>query len=89
MDGFLVAALPPGREATEVETDSARKVLGKMFRQIVLKRKIRKGFWEGSRTIDHFGMKIDTAAMSVYVSTDNVERVRHLAKEILLLAQRN
>lgn len=39
--------------------------------------------------MDHLGVHIDTAAMSVYVSDFKVERVRRLAKKIILLTQLN
>lgn len=48
-----------------------------------------KGCWEGAQRLDHLGMHLDTVAMRFYVSSEKVDRVRDLAKRILLLAQRN
>ena len=48
-----------------------------------------KGCWEGSQSLDHVGVHIDTRNMKLYVADRKVRRVRGFAKKILLLAQRN
>lgn len=89
IDDFLVAAAPAGRPATEEDAAKARAVVSDLFNRLGLVRKVGKGCWEGSRTIDHLGMHIDTEAMRVFVANRKVLRVRQLSKQILLLAQRN
>lgn len=89
IDDFLVAAAPPGRAATEKDAATGRTVVGNLFDQLGLVRKVGKGCWEGSRSIDHLGMHVDTMRMRVFVSDAKVERVRRLSKKVLLLAQRN
>ena len=48
-----------------------------------------EGLLGGARRVENLGMVIDTEDMKLYVSDGKVQKVRGLARKILLLAQRN
>lgn len=54
-----------------------------------LQRHPEKGLWEGSRQIDHLGVRLYTERMRVFVTGGKVKRVRGMAKKIMSIAQRN
>lgn len=89
MDDFWVATSPPGRATKETDASYAGKVLERLFEQLSWKRKVGKGSWVGSHTLDHLGVHIDTGGMGVYVSDEKVNQVRRLAKKTLILTQLN
>lgn len=89
VDDFLIAPSPPGRVAGEEDCERARKELGRLMRRLGLWRHPEKGEWTGSRQIDHLGVRLDTAAMKVYVTDEKVRRVRKMAAKLLALAVRN
>ena len=89
IDDFLIAASPPGRAATEADAKKGREVVSGLLDALGIVRKVGKGCWGGTRTIDHLGMHIDSRAMRVFVSEKKVDRVKRLSKKVLLLAQRN
>ena len=89
IDDFLVGASPPGHPATVDDVKGAHVLLEDIMQRLGLRRKVGKGCWEGSQTIEHLGFLIDTKAMRVYVSDRKVRRVRKMASAILLRAQRN
>jgi hypothetical protein len=48
-----------------------------------------KGCWEGAQVLEHLDVLIDTRRMRVFVTEQKVLRMRKMAKELLLCAQRN
>lgn len=89
IDDFVAAPCPHGRPSRPADCKRARRRLTGLFGRLGIVRHPQKGCWEGSQKLDHLGVQIDTVAMKVFVSEKKVEKVRSLAKKIMLLAQKN
>jgi hypothetical protein len=60
-----------------------------LFAKLGLTRHQEKRCWEGTKKIEHLGVLLDITEMRVYVTDKKVERMKRLAKELLLSSQRN
>lgn len=89
IDDFAAAPSPHGTAATTEDCTAAGIYLDGLFARIGIVRHPDKGCWAGTRHLEHLGMLIDTEKMRVFVTDKKIERVRALAKKILVLAQRN
>jgi hypothetical protein len=67
----------------------ARIRLDSLFGELGLTRHPDKGCWEGAQVLEHLGVLIDTRQMRVFVTERTILRMRKMAKELLLRAQRN
>lgn len=72
-------------------TDCAmeKRKLGILMGRLGIVKHEEKGEWEGSRQVDHLGLRIDTDAMRVYVTARKVRHVKSLARKIIIIDQRN
>jgi hypothetical protein len=89
IDDFLCAPSSGSRPATGRDCRKARNRLTVLFRALGIARHPDKGCWTGTQKIEHLGVLLDTRAMRVYATDRKVARMRALAKELLLSAQRN
>lgn len=89
IDDFAAAPSPHGTTATFVDCKKAGEYLEALFGRLGVVRATEKGCWEGTKKLEHLGMLVDTEAMRVYITDGKLEKVRGLAKKLLLSAQRN
>lgn len=89
IDDFLMAPSPDGTTATAEDCSRARTRMQALLDRLGIVRHETKGCWEGSRVIDHLGMRIDTSRMKVYITDAKITRVKRLAKKVICVAERN
>jgi hypothetical protein len=89
IDDFLCAPSDGSRPATGRDCRRARSRLEVLFAKLGLTRHQEKGCGERTTKIEHLGVLLDTTEMRVYATDKKVERMKSLAKELLLSAQRN
>jgi hypothetical protein len=89
IDDFLCAPTDGRRPAIGRDCRGARIQLESLFGELGLTRHPGKGFLEGTQVLEHLGVLIDTRQMRVFVTEQKVVRMRKMAKELLLCAQRN
>jgi hypothetical protein len=89
IDDFLCAPTDGQRPASSRDCRKARERLTKVFDELGVVRHPEKGFWHGAQIVEHLGVVIDTREMRVFVTERKVQRMRKMAKELLLSAQRN
>jgi hypothetical protein len=89
IDDFLCARTDGRRPAIGRDCRRARQRLDTLLRELGLTRHPEKGCWEGAQVVEHLGVLIDTRQMRVFVTDRKVKRMRKIAQEILLCAQRN
>jgi hypothetical protein len=75
--------------ATGRDCRRAGKRLDVLFRELGLTRPPDKGCWEEAQVLEHLGVLLDTRQMRVFVSDRKIQRMRKMARDILLCAQRN
>jgi hypothetical protein len=88
INDFVCAPTDGRRPATGSDCWKAGSRPDAIFGGLGLTRHPDKGCW-GSQILEHLGFLIDTRQMRVFVTDSKVQRMRRLAQEILLSAQRN
>jgi hypothetical protein len=89
IDDFLCAPTEGRLPATGRDCRRAGKRLDVLFRELGLTRHPDKECWEGAQVLEHLGVLLDTRQMRVFVSDRKIQRMRKMARDILLCAQRN
>jgi hypothetical protein len=89
IDDFLCAPTDGRRPAIGRDCRRARIRLDSLFGELGLTRHPDKGRWEGAQVLEHLGVLIDMRQMRVFVTERKVLRMRKMAIELLLCAQRN
>jgi hypothetical protein len=89
IDDFLCLLTDGRRPATGRYCRRARIRLDALFGELGITRHPDKGCWDGAQVLEHLGVLIDTHKMRVFVTERKVLRMRNMAKELLLCAQRN
>jgi hypothetical protein len=84
IDDFLCAATDGHRPAIGRNCRRARIRLDKIFGKLVLTRHPGKGCWEGAQVEEHLGVLIDTRQMRVFMTDRKVQKMRKMAKELLV-----
>lgn len=89
LDDLLTAPTAAGtmERGRDLQTDGKR--LGDLIERQEIERHPEKGSWDGARKFDHLGVHVDTEAMRVFVTVAKVERLRRLARNMVLMVQRN
>jgi hypothetical protein len=89
IDYFLCAPTDGHRPATGRDCRRAGKRLDVLFRELGLTRPPDKGCWKEAQVLEHLGVLPDTRQTGVFVSDRKIQRMRKMARDILLCAQRN
>jgi hypothetical protein len=86
IDDFLCAPTDGRRLATGRDCRRAGKRLDVLFRELGLSRPPDKRCWGGAQVLEHLGDLLDTRQMRVFVSDRQIQRMKKMARDILLCA---